>query len=289
MSGPSSSMLLLVTCSRDEARRDLAVTVMQNRAVLVPRAGLAGRCVVYDNASSFDDHLAFAPLGSTVVRSQTNDGYWSAIKWVLDNRRQLISGDLRYLYIVESDLTHSSLEPLGDCERFLSQEPRAACVRTQEFSVRWRLRFEKRLRLLPFHVERSAISLANAVTGERAWFRRAEGFEGIYLSNLHAKLPALNRLDALERVFARLADADEFTEGDFFREMMRLYPLIGVFDGGLYHSLVSWSDKKDIVTGSWAHPDELRRLGYQATRTARILPVLGAPAVERRPYKVSVA
>jgi hypothetical protein len=274
--------VLLVTCSRDESRRDLAIEVMRNLAEVVPAAGLSDRLVVYDNGSTFAEHLALAPHGAVVCRSATNDGYWSAIKWVLDNRRDLLGRDFDYLYIVESDLTHSSLVPLGECERFLAQELRASCVRTQEFSVRWRLRFNKRLKMLPFYVERSAIALSNATSGEKAWFQPVDGFPGIFLSNLHAKLPALNRLRSLDAVFARLAQAQEFTEGDFFREMMKEHPLIGVLDGGLFHSIVSYSDRKTSVMASYTAADKLAGLGYKGTRTARIVPVNGQVSIERR-------
>ncbi len=283
---PASTMMLLVTCSRDEMRRDLAVKVMRNLAELAPAAGLAERFVIYDNASTYDDHLALAPAGCTLVRSTSNDGYWSAIKWTLDNRGDLVDGDLRYIYIVESDLYHHALAPLAECERFLDVEKRAACVRTQEFSVRWRMRYDKRLRRLPFHVERSSIALSNAVSGERAWFRKVPDFERVHLSNLHAKLPALNRLSALEAVFARLAEAGDFSEGDFFREMMQEHPLVGMYDGGLYHALVSWSDRNRVVMASYASDQELESLGYRATRKSRVVPVAVKPSVQRKIHKV---
>lgn len=273
LTGPSSTLLLLVTCSRDESRRDAAIAVARNLAQLAPRAGLSESFVAFDNASTFPDHLDFLPPGTVVCRSAENLGYWSAIKWVLDNRRQLGGKPHDYLYIVESELYHRDLAPLGECERFLAAEPRASGVRTQEFSVRARWRYDKRLRFLPFHVERSHVSLANAVTGEKAWFKAAVGFEGLYLSNLHPKLPALNRISALEAVFENLARRDVFTEQDFFAEMMRLHPLIGVLDGGLFHALFrDWSDRARAVSGSHTPAAELTRLGYLPTRTARIVP-----------------
>jgi len=272
MNSPTDTLVLLVTCSRDESRRDLAVAVTQNMAELIPAAGLQDSFVIFDNASTYDDHLAYAPAGTAIVRSPENVGYWSAIKWVLEHRRELLGRDYKYIYMVESDLTHSDLRPLSLCEAFLNATPTASCVRTQEFSVRWRWRFDKRLKFLPFHVTRSEVHLKNAVTGERAWFKRCADCKGIFLSNLHAKLPALNRLDALVSVFAALAAKGDFTEGDFFVEVLKLYPHIGVLDGGLFHSFFSRLDK-ETLSGSYSSAQVLAQTGYQQTRKAKILPV----------------
>ncbi len=277
--GPRSTLLLLVTCSRDETRRDLAIRVTTNLAELAPTAGLADRFVVFDNGSTLDEHLTLVPPGTIVCRSERNLGYWSAIQWVLAHRDRLFGQPFEYLYIVESDLVHWDLVPLGVCERFLASEPRAACVRTQEFSVRWRWRFDKRWQRLPFHVLRSQIMLRNAVTHEKAWFRPAAGLEGVYLSNLHAKLPALNRLDALDRVFGELSEMASFTERDFFRLMMERHPYIGVYEGGLFCSAVSWANRDRFVTASYTDEGHLARLGYQPTRAAWI---------ERAPGEISV-
>ena len=175
-----------------------------------------------------------------------------------------------YLYLVESDLYHRDLSSLAACEAFLASEPRASGVRTQEFSVRWRWRYSKRLRSLPFHVVRSQVSLTNAVTGEKAWFRRVERMDEVFLSNLHPKLPALNRIAVMDEVFASLANKPNFTETDFFRLMMERHPLIGVYDGGLFHSLISFDDRRDAIMASYTDPAELERLGYQVTRSAQI-------------------
>ena len=139
--------------------------------------------------------------------------------------------------------------------------------------MRWRWRFEKRLRYLPFHVERSQVALENAVTGERATFQPVAGIPDLYLSNLHPKLPALNRVDLLKAVFERLAAMDGFTEADFFAEAMKIKPMIGVLDGGIFHSLASWSDRATVVSGSYGSAKQLAEAGYHNTRQAQIVPV----------------
>ena len=257
------------------------MAVAKNLAETVPRAGLADRFVVFDNASTFDDHLACLPPGSLICRAERNVGYWAAIKWVLETRVELFARPFDYLYIVESDLVHWDLRQLAACEAFLDAEQRASGVRTQEFSVRWRWRYDKRLKFLPFHVTRSEVALRNAITGERAWFSPVKEHDGIYLSNLHPKLPALNRISALDTVFAALATKDAFVEADFFRLMMGCHPLIGVFDGGLYHSLISGSEGGTVVTGSYSANQALAKFGYHPTRSARISPQVDSVLVAR--------
>ncbi len=101
----------------------------------------------------------------------------------------------------------------------------------------------------------------------------------MYLSNLHAKLPALNRLDALDRVFGELSEMASFTERDFFRLMMERHPYVGVYEGGLFWSAVSWANRDRFVMASYTDERHLGRLGYQPTRAARI---------ERAPGEISV-
>lgn len=268
---PTSTLVLLVTCSRDASRRDLACAVARNLAELVPAAGLQSSFIAFDNASTMPDHIGLLPHGARRVMCPENIGYWSAIQWVLDHQRDLFGREFDFLYIVESDLLHRDLRPLGACEDFLRAEMRASGVRTQEFSVRWRWRFDKAWHFLPFHVTRSEVSLRNVVTGERAWFRLADARARIHLTNLHTKLPALNRVGALRQAFAKLRERGAFTENDFCAEMMALHPCAGQLDGGLYHSL-SARDSQAVVSGSYTAAPDMERLGYQPTRTARILP-----------------
>lgn len=252
------------------------MTVTQNVLDRLSVLGLTDRLVVFDNASTYKDHLALLPAGVRICTSEENLGYWSAIKWVLDHIGQLASFPCEFLYLIESDLVHSDLAPLAMCERFLDSEPNASSVRTQEFSVRFRWRFDKRLRFLPFHLERSQISLRNVVTNEAAWFRAANGFLGIYLSNLHPKLPALQRVSLLSEVFEHLAAREGFVEADYFVESMKIKPIIGVLDGGLYHSLTTWADRGSVISGSYASPEQLADAGYLPTRVCSIQGVLAA-------------
>lgn len=272
---PKSTLVLLVTCSRDETRRDLACAVLRNIAPLLRSAGLEECFMVFDNASTYRDHLELLPPRARYVLSPDNIGYWSAIEWVLAHHESVFHRPFEFLYIIESDLLHSDLRRLGACESFLRREPRAAGVRTQEFSVRWRWRFDKQFHRLPFHVTRSEVSLHNAVTGDPIWFELVDAPERIFLSNFHPKLPALNRLSALRATFVRLAAVESFTENDFCSEMMAIHPLTGVLDGGIFHSMI---DRTTVaaVSGSYSSEDCIRRIGYLPTRSARLVP---APAM----------
>ena len=278
---PERTLVLLVTCSRDTSRRDMAIEVTNNVVGLLSNLGALDRLVVFDNASTFSDHLALLPGGVRVCQSGENLGYWSAVKWVLDHLNELAPFPCDFIYVIESDLVHSDFSALAACEDFLDAEPEASSVRTQEFSVRHRWRFDKRLQFLPFHVERSQVSLRNVVTGKAATFSRARNFRGLYLSNLHPKLPALHRRSLLVPVFERLAARDGFTEADFFAEAMKVKPLIGVLDGGLYHSITSWSDRERVISGSYGSSERLADLGYHSTRVCRIRPVSDCVVVRR--------
>ena len=212
---PSSTLLLMITCSRDQSRRDLAVQVTKNIASLAPGAGLDRRFILFDNDSIFDDHVQLVPDGTTICRCDRNIGYWTAIKWVLENRRELGGDEFKYLYIIESDLWHSDLRALALCEAFLDANDSAVGVRTQEFSVRFRWRYDKGFRFVPFRKLRSVVHLVNQGNGEKGWFRKTTS-DKVWLSNLHTKLPALNRLSALDAVFPQFDARDLFTEADFF-------------------------------------------------------------------------
>lgn len=278
---PEATLFVLVTCSRDVTRRDMAIAVTRNLAALTEEMGQSDRLVIFDNASTYLEHLEFAPKNAIICRSAENVGYWSAINWVLEHVGELTDFECRYVYVIESDLEHSALRPLALCERFLADHAEASSVRTQEFSVAARWRYNKSLKWLPFHVVRSQVSLRNAVNNERASFTKVPAYKGIYLSNLHAKLPALQRLDTLKKVFASLAAMEGFTEFNFFKEMLAQHPMIGVFDGGLFHSLTTWDDRASTVSGSYTSPESLAKLGYQATRTAKISAVQGEVLVTR--------
>lgn len=273
VNAPHKTLILLITCSKDHSRRDMAISVVKNLSHHLSKVELNNSLSVFDNGSDYLDHLEILPAGTKICRSEKNVGYWSAIHWVLNHLESISNYNYEYLYIVESDLLHTDLSALKGCEDFLDAHQDASSVRTQEFSVRNRWRFDKRLSFLPFHVERSRVSLRNVVNGSKAFFKKANGFPGLYLSNLHPKLPALQRIEVLKEVFSRLAKKTSFTEADYFAETMSIKPLIGVLDHGIYYPMTEPSNSDQKVSASWTDKSVLEAIGYEQTRSSKIVAV----------------
>ena len=255
----------------DQARNNMAISVLNNiRTLIRPSVGPVKLCV-FDNGSKYLDHLEHISPGTILIKSKINHGLWSAIHWMLWNTQIAGPNKPEYIYIIESDLIHSEFEAIKDCTEFLKDQPTASSVRTQEFSVMHRWRYDKRLSWLPFHNWRSHVSMENLVTRQKAWFRNVDAKGDVYLSNLHPKLPGLHRVDTLKRVFNKLDKRKAFSEWDFFSEMVSNHPNIGVLDGGIFHSLTNFEESGDVLTGSWSTEADLEVAGYLNTRQASIL------------------
>jgi hypothetical protein len=265
----ANTLYLLVTCSMDKSRCDLACEVANNLVAENVTHPFFADLLVFDNASRFEDHLRIFPPEVRVVRSDRNIGYWSAINWTLTHYTELFGRNYTYIYIIESDLEHRNMLRLEACERFLEEHPEVGGVRTQEFSVRWGMLYDKRYHWVPFARRHSLVSQHNAITGERVWFRRADGRNHIWLTNFHAKLPALNRLDALTKVFAELSMRGKITELDFMHLYYDLYPTMALLDGGIYRMLSS--SETSHMSGSYSNPQQLAETGYHNTRIDHIV------------------
>jgi hypothetical protein len=265
----TNTLYLLVTCSMDETRCELAGEVAKNLIAENKNQSFFSDLLVFDNASRFEGHLKFFPTEVRVVRSDRNVGYWSAINWVLDHYQELFGRSYTYIYIIESDLVHRNMSRLDACEQFLEEHQEVGGVRTQEFSVRWRMLYDKKYHWAPFARRHSLVSQNNAITGERVWFRLGDGRRRIWLTNFHAKLPALNRLGAMRKVFTELSERDEITELDFMHLYYGLYSNMALLDGGIYRMLSS-SDTSHI-SGSYSTAQQLAKAGYHNTRIGYIL------------------
>lgn len=265
-----NTLVLLVTCSMDESRAVLAEQVVANLVEEAKRLVFLPSLIAFDNGSRFDRHCAALPAEVLSCRASRNVGYWSAIHWALNNHERLLGRAFEFLYIIESDLFHYDMERLADCESFLAERSDVGAVRTQEFSVRWRWRYDKRLAFLPFVRRRSMVVQYDAVTGQRATFNAADKQKRIYTAAFHTKLPALNRMAAVRDIFASLAAQERITELDFIQRYHDLYPTIAILDGGVY-----WTAGNDlsgrIVTGSWTSGSQQAAVGYENTRISRIL------------------
>lgn len=262
------TLYLLVTCSMDSSRAEIATQVADNLLAQDRKAAFLSDLVVFDNASRFADHLSRFPMGPKLLRADRNVGFWTAIDWTLRNHRALLGRDYRYLYVIESDLLHFAMERLAACEAFLERTPDVGGVRTQEFSVRLRFLYDKRC---PRWFRRTnAVQQTNALTGAPVRFTLADPAERIFVSNFHAKIPALNRMTLMQEIFADLRGYASISEIDFMRLFHERSRRVAQIDGGLFHALVNVPQAPG-VSGSYSTPQELAALGYRATRADRIL------------------
>jgi len=228
--------------------------------------------VFFDNGSTLRNHLDSAKMHSRIsfVESSVNLGLWSAVNWILENYENRFGRKHQYIYIVESDLVHKALTPIVNFPSFLTKYSKYSMVRTEEFSVCARWRYDKRLSFLPypFHQEFSAISLFNQVDGKKAYFRKVHNERRLYASNLHAKLPGFHSFTRLKTVFQELRDLEDFAESDFFHSYQKLSREVAILDRGIWRSSTSAKTNSES-SASWATP-KYDSLGYLRTRSARI-------------------
>jgi len=252
----------------EQSRSDLACEVMDNLCYESNLNGFSEDLLIFDNASKYHEHLLKLPSKAKLVRSSSNIGYWSAINWTLNNYHSIFNREYKYIYIIESDLIHKNMSLLKRCESFLEDNSSIGAIRTQEFSVKFNFLYNKRFNRLPFVRKRSLVKMSNAITNEKIWFHKTPD-PIIYITNLHTKLPALNRIEAIKDVFNKLSFASEITEMDFIRLYYHHYSLVAVLDGGIF---VQRSYKNAAyISGSWSEELELEKLGYRKTRTDKIL------------------
>ena len=268
---PNNTLFLLVTCSLDESRNSISKKVTSRTVELLQSINLSHRLILFDNASSFRDHLKYIPKVTAICQSKKNLGLWSAINWVLLNYENIFKREFEYLYLIESDCLHSNFKKLSECERFLDKNKNFYCVRTQEFDVFQRWRFDKQLRYFPFYKKRSAINLSNAINQEKAFFEKNKYYSNLYVSNLHPKLPALNRISVMRKVFGSLSKLSSFSESDYFRESMKYNNQIGILNKGIYYSIAEGIGTKKVLSGSHSSTKELKKIGYLRTRRSQIL------------------
>ncbi|MGE4338874.1 MAG: hypothetical protein AB7E55_23305 [Pigmentiphaga sp.] len=262
------TLYLLVTCSMDPSRAELAEKVVDNLIHQNGKYHFFPDFLVFDNASTFSGHLDKLPEDVKVVRADQNIGYWSAINWVLGHAHNLMSKEYKYIYIIESDLIHYDMHRLDDCEGFLDANADVGGVRTQKFSVRWRAFYDKGNRFLPFARRDAWVSQINYITGKRVRFRLADRRARIFRCDFLPKLPALNRFQAMQQVFLQLARRGNIVETDFMEAYAEMYPSYAVLDGGVFQMLSS--ARTTHVSGSYSSKETLAEIDYRPTRVDRI-------------------
>ena len=258
----SGIAFLLVTCCLEPSRVRILNEVLTNLVQQSPM--LRTRLTVFDNASTEQGVTeSLVQNFENVFRADKNVGYWSAIDWWLHEFRSPPT----YTYIIESDMVHYDFAKLWDCQAFLDNHPDVGSVRLHEYSVENRHLYDKEnprhdSRRNSWHVH------TNKVTGKPVAFFGSEGF--IHTSSFLTQLPALNRFEVLYDVFAKLEGLSNFSELDFQRLYWERYQQTGILDGGIYNCDSTYDP--GVVTGSWTTPAELKRIGYQPTRNAKIIP-----------------
>jgi hypothetical protein len=266
-------LILMITCSLSKVRNRIEVECVKNLVTHWQPLQNEVDILFFDNGSTYEDHLncLYSVEGVRVVKSSVNRGLWSALDWVLTSSEDYMNKKYQSIYVVESDLLHNTLQPLVEISDYLHETRAFAMVRTETFSIRQRWRFDKRWSFLPYplHQSESAVHLRNQVTGQRAYFREANGLLDLYASNWHAKVPGLHRFQDLRKVFQKLYATKTFQESDFFRRYHDLCSEVLVLDKGLWKSITS-PRRFAEETSSWGNAKKREDEGYLPTRQASI-------------------
>lgn len=228
--------------------------------------------VAFDNGSTYPGGTdLLRQLNCPVYSASENKGYWSSIKWVLDNLPTIKPDHEKYeyIYIIESDHFHFALEKIENCERALDKYPQLGSVRVQEYSVAENHLYNKTLRH-PQGRPYAWVSHVNAATGEPVSLQPLDADLNIYSSNFLTCLHSVNRLSSLKSVFDKLATLEVFSEHDFQRMYMELHPVTGQLDGGVFHARLGFTPENPrSLSGSWSN--DVSRYGYKETRRDKIL------------------
>ena len=258
--------VLMVTCCLEPSRLDVLKQVVANMQQQASPEALS-QIVVIDNASTEPETLETLKCFGSVYRTSHNVGYWSAVSWWLDAWAQQ-THQPDYTYIIESDMVHYNLAVLTDCATFLDKHPELGAMRLHEYQVEnWRLynkespRPESRRNLWQSHT--------NQVTNQPVRHELIE--EPFWKTNFLTQLPALNRFPTMCHAFDVLKKLDRFTEHNFQKLYHDQYPEISIINGGIFNCDLNPYGSK-VVTGSWTSDSDLKRLGYQNTRRANIVP-----------------
>jgi hypothetical protein len=266
----SNIFVALVVCSLEESRNELDKRTIINLSEVIPKELPDSDFLVFDNGSTDTSNLDL--LSNTrVIRCEKNYGYWSALNWILNSHLKNNENQYDYIYIVESDIIHESLNKVHEIASLMDINSAINHARTQIFSRINRFYFDKRYSFLPpkFHDHANHVSYFNEVTKKKAIFRVIPGSKNIFYSNLHPKLPGLHRIDSMQKIFEKLSRYEFFTENDFYKEALKLSNEILILSPGIWHTSASPLNKK-IFTGSYSNISKLNQIGYSSTRSSSI-------------------
>lgn len=265
------TLCLLVTCNVEKTRFDILQKVIDSLKSEQATKGFSieDDLIVFDNGSTHPDSqkILFDNFNK-IYFAEENKGYWSAINWVLNTPGIIDHSKYEYIYIIESDNIHYSLEKLKNCELALDKWPRLGSIRVQEFKVAEKHLYNKQA--IQKHSKRHAIfTHINQTTRKNATFTLLDEELDIYETQLSAFLCSVNRIKTMQTVFQELAKKPEFRETDFQRLYYDHYRITGQLDGGIFSSnLFDEVDKSRVVAGSLIALGT--KSGYLHTRTDSI-------------------
>jgi len=265
------TLYLLITCCVEQTRFDILKQVIESikNEQITKNFNIENDIIVFDNGSTVPETIdLLAQNFKHIFQSSTNEGFWSAINWVL----QVIDSRYEFIYVIESDHVHFALEKVADIESFLLTHPEVGGVRAQEFVV----------------AERRLYNKSAPVTGSRtyAWVNQIShktrqpisisetDTAGFFVTDFLSQLHSVNRLDAFKQVFTELEKTSrsgkKFSELDYQLMFERHHDKFGIIDGGLFHARLSWNN--GTIAGSYCGPNVQNTIGYQETRVSIITP-----------------
>jgi hypothetical protein len=266
------TLLLLVTCSLEKSRLIALQQVIENLKSMPDKAFL-DHLLVFDNASTIpeSDNLLTTNF-KNVYKSSSNFGFWSAIKWTLDNYETILGREYKYLYVIESDMIHTSdaFQRLEHCEQFLDSRDDVGLVRVEEFSVANRHLYDKRNQVSDSR-KYAWVVQDNYIEGKKVSFDLADAAARIYTCNFLAKVPTVTRIQTMKKVFYNLSELDSFNEMAFQRYYYDFYKKNALLDDGIFHSKLG-NDNNVTLKGSYIG-EEGRKIGYKETRNDRIIAI----------------
>jgi hypothetical protein len=266
-------LFIVVTCTRDHSREKGLNKLIRSLNKEHEKIPFTSNLLIFDNNSHTVEPQKYLKAPAVHALCSENLGYWSAINWCIKNAERLLGRRFKFIHPIESDLVMYNMERLFEARSFLSKNKHITSIRTQEFSVKNRKRFFKNGGAF-FPVRRSLVANFNGVTNETVDFTPVKGFDNIYLSNWHSKVPALHQLIKFSQVFEKLSKYNEMSEHNFMIEMDKLSPEVGVLDKGIFYAQLNnpfWPwEKSGWATGSWSTAADMQKIGYLSTRQSFI-------------------
>lgn len=267
-SSPAQKTLhLLVTCCKEPIRFEILEKVVEQLKIAEGYDGVRPHMIAFDNASTVPGTIELIQtLGIPVYEASVNLGYWSSIRWILDNVD--LTG-YEFIHIIESDcFYYGDMNRIGAVERYMQQHTDTSCVRLLEYTVAESHLYNKTLGRSDAR-KYAWVSHRNAVSGKKVELHKTD-HEGIYDSNFLAHLPALNRLSVIVNAFDKLGFNQKFSELDFQRHCYDQLHRVGVLDGGIFHAELGFTlGNPSVPSGSWSK--DVSQYGYRTTRHDTIL------------------